>query len=150
MELGVDPYAMDNAGWNSLIHAAAGGYEKMVNWLLVRTLLPPSYPTPDPSMFLDQNIGNSIIGMPAWAFAILVTCLFAGSIIMPSLTLARRFTQLRKPYICETGDDAIEEFMNLVLNAVDDQKKGKQDLGADWDKLPTHTLNNLHRPKGAQ
>merc|ERR1719491_382878 len=150
MESGVDMYAMDKAGFNPLIHAAAGGYEELVNWLLVRTLLPPSYPTPDPSMFIDQNIGNSILGMPAYAFAVLVTCLFGLSIIMPAVTLMRRFTNLRKPYICETGDDAIEEFMNLVLNTVDDAKKGHQDLCADWDKLPTHTLKELHRPKGIQ
>lgn len=147
LDLGADIYIMDEQGWNPLVHAAAEGHAKMVDDLLVRVLIPKSYPTPDPAGFTTQNIGNTIIGMPAYAFAIVVTCICSSFIVCPAMIFMRHFNNLRKPYICDTSDATIEEFVNEVWNEVSTSHSRQHNICKEWDRLPTHTLKDLHRVK---
>lgn len=147
LDNGVDIYTMDEAGFNPLIHAAAEGHEELVDWLINQVLRPKTYPTPDPSKFITQDLAKPIFGLPAWLFAILVTCTCGSSIVIPAVTMMRRFTMVRKPYICDTDDDTIEIFVNSVWGQVATAKDSQEQLCQDWDKLPAHTLKDLHRVK---
>lgn len=50
LEQRADVYARDAAGWNPLVHAAANGFEDLVDVLVYRILAPDPYPTPDPML----------------------------------------------------------------------------------------------------
>jgi len=147
LDLGVDIYAMDEAGFNPLIHAAAEGHKELVNSLIVRVLQPPTYPTPDPANFITQDLTKPTLGLPAWLFAFLITFMCGMAIVCPAVILMRRFTMLRKPYIVDTSDEIIEAFIESVWGDVNLTAESQHQICQDWDKLPTHTLKDLHRVK---
>jgi len=147
LDSNVDIYSMDNAGWNPLMHAAAEGHKELIDRLINRVLKPKSYPTPDPSGFDTQNPSKPILGMPAWLFAMVTICMCSSAIIIPAVTFMRRFTMVRKAYICDLTDATIEVFIEEVWGDVGNSKESQKELAAEWEKLPAHTLKDLHRVK---
>merc|ERR1712224_490511 len=125
--LGADLYAMDKAGWNPLVHAAAREHVSLVDWLIVETLKPRKFPLPNPDMFVRQDITAPVFGgMPGWLLALLVIFISMGAFIPPACCILRRFDRLRKPYICSQKDEDLEEFVNEIFDLLH-ARKGEQE-----------------------
>lgn len=145
---GGDLYMVDKAGWNPIIHAAAREHKDLVNYLIIRTLQPRTYPEPDPSKFMVQDINRSaILGLPGWVFGLTLICCVGCGAIWPTIVFMRRFNSVRKPYFCDTTDEAIEAFINEVWHSVMEAKGQQNRLYEEWDRVPAHTLKDLHKVK---
>lgn len=66
---GADLWAMDRAGWNPLMHAAAGGFEPLVTTLAFSVLRPQQFPAPDPAIAIHQE-SEGLLGIPGWVLAL--------------------------------------------------------------------------------
>eukprot|EP00928_Gymnodinium_smaydae_P038899 TRINITY_DN26714_c0_g1_i1.p1 TRINITY_DN26714_c0_g1~~TRINITY_DN26714_c0_g1_i1.p1 ORF type:complete len:373 (-),score=80.28 TRINITY_DN26714_c0_g1_i1:140-1258(-) len=145
-----DLYSMDKAGWNPLVHAAAAGHSSLVNWLVVRMLRPKSFPTPDPAGFLNYSLDQEYFGMSAWILALVFSGAAAVLILCPACYVLRRFAKLHRQYSHgrQESDAAIEDFVATIFDKVAEKRGKSADIAKEWDSVPAHTLQDLHRVRG--
>jgi len=145
---GGDLWLVDKTGWNPIIHAAAKGHKDLVDWLIIKTLQPKTFPLPDPSKFMVQDINKTaFIGLPGWVFGMILICCVGCGAIWPTVVFMRRFNSVRKAYTCDTTDEEIERFVNEVWDKVMASKDQQGALDREWDRVPAHTLKDLHKVK---
>merc|ERR1712232_971595 len=147
MKAGVDLYAMDLAGWNPLVHAAANNHEEVVDWLIVYALRPKTFPAPDPDGFVKNDPGATIFGIPAVPLAVAVAGSAALLVVVPALCVFRRFSKLKKQYTCTAEDDELHTFIQELFTQMDEEREQQDQVTQAWDSVPAHTLQDLHRVK---
>merc|ERR1711957_362069 len=145
-----DLYALDSQGWNPLIHAAANGFEELVNWIVVETLQPETYPLPDPANFDRQDMNQAVfLGLPGYVFALGSVLVAFLCCICPAMSWLRRYARLHKAYVVSATDEELEDFMKEVFDSV--MNDGSHDqMCLEWDRVPVHTLQDLHRVKNKE
>lgn len=147
MSLGVDLYAMDKAGWNPLFHAAASGFAPLVDSLVVIANKPRQFPAPDANMFVKQDSGATILGMPGFAFvAILVitACIFIG---VPGYFFIRRYARLSEAYEVENADEEADELIFEIFSYLRQAKSEMRKICEEWDSVNVAAISDLHRVK---
>lgn len=146
--LNVDLYAMDRAGWNPLVHAAANSHVELAQWLVVETLRPRQFALPDPDKMWKPDMGAPVfLGMQAWLVALIIITCFVGLLAFPTIVIMKRFAELRKPYEVQLEDKELEEFVAEVFDMLDGHEDSTQAMCEEWDRVPAHTLQDLHRVK---
>jgi len=150
LEQRADVYARDAAGWNPLVHAAANGFEDLVDVLVYRILAPDPYPTPDPMLAaeLQQDPSGSSLGVPPLVVALGVSCICGWCIICPCVFLLRRYGRAQLPYHVQGGDAEIEEFLSDIFEYVMTKKGEQERIISLFDSIPTQSLADIHRPRG--
>lgn len=146
---GADLYAMDLAGWNPLVHAAANGHKDLTKWLVVDTLRPKTYPLPNPDDFVKSDLEATILGLPAWMFALAVVAFAWFLVLVPAFCIVRRFVRLRRGYICDEDDEEWEQFLAGVFKSLEEEGSKQKHICDTWDAVPAHNLQDLHRVSGA-
>jgi len=149
LDQGADLYATDAVGFNAMVHAAANGNAELVNYLVVRTLAPRTYPPSDPVLNSGarQDPTTNVGGLPAWLLALALGVGGGMCIICPSMAFLRRYGRTAKVYQTHAPDDEIDAFMDEVFDYVIGKRGGQEQMIADWNKVPSHIMADLHRPR---
>lgn len=147
LERGADIYALDYSGWNPLVHAASQNHEVLVRDLVTYLLKPKTYPMPDPSKFIKQDINDPVfLGLPGFVLALFGVLFSFFCCVVPAMWWLRRFARLRKPYISYLTDEERESFLKEIFQQVEASDHLKK-LCDEWDRVPVNGLADLHRVK---
>merc|ERR1712039_331971 len=121
--------------------------------LIYQTLKPQEFPTADPAMelFVKQDPDSDVIlGFNGVLVALIWAASCGGCIVCIMFYSFRRFANLRKPYFVTSNDKIIEEFIDEVFEDLMNAPERVQKQTEEWDKIPAHTLKDLHRVKQAR
>jgi len=146
--LGADVYAMDLAGWNPLVHAAARGYEELVNYLVIKTLRPDVFPTADPARiaYVAQTKSVDFFGLPPILVAVGFALSMGLLLVVPVVIALCVFGKAKQPYLIHDVDNTTEDMLNDVFEMVVTTKGMQEKICVEWDKIPAHCMNDIHRP----
>lgn len=147
MNLGADMYAMDKAGWNALVHAAANGFAPLVESLVVNANKPRLYAQPDPNMFVKQDSSATILGMPGIVFVIILLFTVGMAIGIPGYFFVKRFARLSKEYVVENADEEADELIFETFSYLRQAKEEMIKVCEEWDRVNVAAINDLHRVK---
>lgn len=147
MSLRADIYAMDKAGWNPLVHAAASGFAPLVDSLVVIANKPRQFPAGDADMFVTQDSGATILGMPGFALVaivLVIACMFIG---IPGYFFMRRFARMSQAYEVENADEEADDLIFEVFAHLRQAKAEMRKICQEWDSVNVAAINDLHRVK---